>query len=143
MDKTLRDILRDKQQAVFSVAPDATVLDAVKVMVEGGAGCVLIIDKGRVQGLFTERDLMRRVVSPQLDEADTRIDAVMTSDVAIVSPKMTVHEAMSFCTEKRLRHLPVFDGETLLGVVSAGDLTKTAVADQQHTIDDLIRYVSG
>jgi len=141
MDITLSTILKEKQDALFSVDPEATVKEAVDVMVSGGVGCVLVLDKGELVGLFTERDLMRRVAHRGLDPATTPIREVMTTDVATVSPSLNVGEAMSLCTSKRLRHLPVFDGGTLLGVISAGDLTKWAVDDQQHIIDDLFKYI--
>lgn len=143
MERALRDILGEKPQALFSVPPDATVMEAVKIMVEGQVGSVMVIEHGQLRGLFTERDLMRRVMYERLDPEKTAITDVMTKDVATVAPHMTVGEAMTFCTQQRLRHLPVFEGETLLGVISAGDLTKAAVADQQHTIDDLINYIAG
>lgn len=143
MNITLGTILKEKSSALYSVSRRATVLDAVKVMVEGRVGSVVVMGQGGIEGVFTERDLMVRVVHESLDPATTAIEAVMTKDVATVSPYLTVAEAMSLCTEKRIRRLPVVDGDTLLGVVSAGDLTKWAVHDQQHTIEDLTRYIYG
>ncbi|MCP1675248.1 CBS domain-containing protein [Natronocella acetinitrilica] len=143
MDMTLGSIIKEKGGALFSVSPDATVSDAVKVMVDGGVGSVIVLDHGHIKGLFTERDLLRRVVYADKDPATTPIAKVMTADVATVSPDLTVSEAMSLCTEKRIRRLPVVEGDVLLGVVSSGDLTKWAVHDQQHTIDDLTKYIYG
>ena len=143
MDMTLGAILKEKSAALFSVTTGTSVADAVTVMVDGGVGSVLIMDHGHLKGLFTERDLMCRVVYHGLDPRQTPIEEVMTSDVATVRSSLTVGEAMSLCTQRRIRRLPVMDGDTLLGVVSAGDLTKWAVHDQQHTIDDLTRYIYG
>jgi CBS domain-containing protein len=143
METTLGTILKEKQGVLYSVPPEASVQEAVDVMVEGGVGCVLVMKQGRLEGLFTERDLMHRVVTHQLDPKQVVVREVMTREIATVSPKLTVGEAMALCTEKRLRHLPVYEGDTLLGIVSSGDLTKYAVDEQQHTIEDLIRYISG
>jgi len=106
-------------------------------------GCVLVMDHGHLAGLFTERDLMRRINYKGLNPGDEAIKTHMTRELIVGSPDMTVGEAMHLCTEHRIRHVPVFDGDTLLGMVSAGDLTKWAVQDQQHTIEDLTRYIYG
>lgn len=143
METTLGTIIKEKPGALYTVSPDASVQEAVNVMVEGGVGCVMVMNEGRLEGLFTERDLMHRVVSRDLDPRQVAARDVMTREIATVSPKLTVGEAMALCTEKRLRHLPVYEGDTLIGMVSSGDLTKYAVSEQQHTIEDLIRYISG
>lgn len=143
MEMTLGTIIKEKPGVLYTVTPDATVQQAVNVMVEGGVGCVMVMNEGRLEGLFTERDLMHRVVSRELDPGQVATRDVMTREIATVSPKLTVGEAMALCTEKRLRHLPVYEGDTLIGMVSSGDLTKYAVREQQHTIEDLIRYISG
>ena len=143
MDMTLGGIIKEKSSALYSVSRNATVTEAVKIMVDGKVGSVIVIDQGHIGGLFTERDVMCRVVYQGLDPNTTLVDAVMTRDVVTVSSRMTIGEAMSLCTERRIRRLPVMDGTVLLGVVSSGDLTKWAVHDQQHTIEDLTRYIYG
>lgn len=143
MDTTLREILTRKSSQLYSVPVGALVTDAVVTMVENNVGSVLVMDGERLRGLFTERDLMCRVVHEGRDPRDTPVHEVMTDEVAAVDPSMTLDEAMSLCTERRVRHLPVYEGDELLGIVSAGDLTKAAVRDQQHTIDDLVRYIYG
>ncbi len=143
MDTKLGPLLKEKKQALYTVPPDATVADAVKVMVDGGVGCVLIMNRGGIHGLFTERDLMRRIIYKGLSPENEPIKTHMTRELIVASPDMTVGETMHMCTEYRIRHVPVFDGDTLMGMVSAGDLTKWAVQDQQHTIEDLTRYIYG
>lgn len=143
MDTRLGTILRDKPQALYTVAPDATVQEAVKTMAEANVGCIVIMGDGKLQGLFTERDLMTRVIGAGREPTETPIRDVMTSAIATVTPKITVGEAMALCTERRLRHLPVYDGDTMLGIISAGDLTKWAISEQEHTIDELSRYIYG
>lgn len=141
MDQTLGSILKNKSEALYSVPSDASVAEAVKIMADARVGAILVMDKGELCGMFTERDLMTRVVNEGLEPAATPVGQVMTRDIATVSPGVTVGEAMSLCTRKRMRHLPVYEGDTLLGVISAGDLTKAVVDGQQHTIDDLVRYI--
>lgn len=144
MEMSLRGVLEGKpDKTVFSVTPEATVREAVKVMVEGGVGCVLVLQGDQLHGLFTERDLMCRVVGKDKSPDKVRITDVMTTEVATVPPNVTVGEAMTLCTQRRLRHLPVYEDDRLIGVVSAGDLTKAAIQDKQHTIDDLINYIYG
>lgn len=141
MDQTLGSILKNKSEALYSVPSGASVAEAVKIMADARVGAILVMDKGELCGMFTERDLMTRVVNEGLEPAATPVGQVMTRDIATVSPGVTVGEAMSLCTQKRMRHLPVYEGDTLLGVISAGDLTKAVVDGQQHTIDDLVRYI--
>lgn len=143
MDTTLREILSQKSSEIYSVPLDSSVQDAVRKMVDGGVGSVLVMNENRLEGLFTERDLMRRVAYAGLDPASTPVRETMTTEIATVSPGLRVDEAMSLCTERRLRHLPVYEDEKLVGIVSLGDLTKAAVKDQQHTIEDLIKYIYG
>lgn len=143
MEQTLGSILKNKSGSLYSVPSGASVVEAVRIMADARVGAILVIDKDELCGLFTERDLMMRVVNEGLDPTATPVGQVMTRDIATVSPSVTVGEAMSLCTQKRMRHLPVFEGNTLLGVISAGDLTKAAVDNQQHTIEDLVRYIYG
>ncbi len=143
METTLREILSRKSSEIHSVPLDASVQDAVRTMVDGGVGSVLVMDEGRLKGLFTERDLMRRVAYAGLDPAETPVRDKMTTEIATVAPTLRVDEAMSLCTDRRLRHLPVYENDELVGIVSLGDLTKAAVQDQQHIIEDLIKYIYG
>lgn len=144
MEMLLGAILKEKPQALFTISENASVKEAVDIMAESNVGCVMVMDHGRLQGLFTERDLMRRVVHQGRDPQATTVAEVMTTEIATVSPRITVGEAMALCTQKRLRHLPVYDDNNdLLGMVSAGDLTKWAISEQEHTIEDLTRYIYG
>lgn len=143
MDTTLREILSGKGSRIHSVAADAMVEEAVRVMVEAGVGSVLIMDEDQLKGLFTERDLMCRVIHEGRNPAETPVREVMTREIATVAPTVRVDEAMSLCTQRRVRHLPVYEDDRLVGIVSSGDLTKAAVKDQQHTIEDLYKYIYG
>ncbi|MEA5445505.1 CBS domain-containing protein [Gammaproteobacteria bacterium AB-CW1] len=143
MEQSLGSILKDKPGELLAVGPNASVSEAARTMSSHNKGCVLVMDEGGLRGLFTERDLMRRVVAEGLDPARTPVNDVMTSEIVTVGPEVTIGEAMSLCTQRRLRHLPIYKDGELLGIVSAGDLTKALVNDKQHTIDDLIGYIYG
>lgn len=143
METKLSILLQDKGPDVLTVAPDASVLDAVRTMNHAGVGSLLVMNGEELVGIFTERDVLRRVVDPGLEPASTRIAKVMTRDLMTVGPDATVAEAMAVVTEKRCRHLPVCEAGRLLGVVSSGDLTRWATRRQATHIQDLVNYITG
>ncbi len=139
----LRQVLAEKGSEVYRVPPETTVLDAVRAMNRHRVGAVLVTDGDRPVGIFTERDVLRRVVDAGRDPATTPVAEVMTRDVVCVSPEITVQEAMAVITEKRCRHLPVMEGERLVGLVSIGDLTRWVTRHQRFHIQDLVNYITG
>jgi CBS domain-containing protein len=141
--KTIRQILADKSPELCSVSPALAVLDALKLMERMNVGSVLVLDGARVVGIFTERDFARKAIRHTRALADTPVGEMMTVEVRYVTPAQTAEECMALMTEKRVRHLPVLDDGTLLGVVSIGDLVKATIADQQFIIDQLERYITG
>ena len=142
MDSRIDAILEDKGRQVHSVPADSTVWDAVCAMNRAGVGAVLVLEESRLVGIFTERDILTRVVEQKLDAATARVRDVMTKRVAVVHPETTTAEAMAVMTERRCRHLPVFDGDRLVGVVSIGDLTRWTVHDRNFLIEQLYNYVT-
>ena len=106
-------------------------------------GALLVCDDDRVVGIFTERDVLNRVVDPGKDPGTVRVADVMTGDVVTIGPEVSVEEAMAVVTEKRCRHLPVMTGEQLLGLISIGDLTRWVATRQAHHIQDLVNYITG
>lgn len=138
-----RDILRTKGNDVWSVPPDTTVLETLKLMAGRGVGAVLVIDDGQLAGIFTERDYARKVVLAGRSSREATVGEVMTRDVVCVSPERSVDECMALMTDRRVRHLPVVNGEDVVGVVSIGDLVKAKIADQEHTIEQLQSYIAG
>ena len=140
---TVAQILKRKGHHIWSVSPDTSVLDATRLMAEKNIGSVLVIEDGRVQGIFSERDLARRVVAQGLDPATTPVSEVMTHQVLCIDPKATAEEVLAVMTEKRLRHLPVREGDKLLGVVSIGDAVKSIIEHHQCTIQQLVNYITG
>lgn len=140
----LRSVLAEKGSAVYATAPSATVGEAVREMNAKGVGALLVLEPvGRVVGIFTERDVLRRVVDERRDPATTPVRAVMSREVVMVEPSLTVGEAMAIMTRLRVRHLPVVEDGTLYGMVSIGDLTRWLVNDQQEEIDRLVDYITG
>lgn len=140
---TIKRILRDKGDAVFKVPPEATVRQAVETMTRRHVGAVLVCTGCECAGIFTERDLMNRVVLAGLDPATTRVRDVMTADVACVQPSTSANEAMAIMTERRCRHLPVVENGAIVGLVSIGDLVRLESENQQFEIRMLTDYIHG
>jgi CBS domain-containing protein len=141
---SVRDILARKGTHVFTVGKDATVLQAALLMNEHRIGALVVVEGGRVAGMFTERDVLVRVVGGQRDPATTRVADVMTAEVACCSTETSIEEARGAMKNRRIRHLPVVDGgQSLLGMVSIGDLNAHAAADNEHTIHLLQEYLHG
>lgn len=143
MESPLSMLLVEKGSDLYSVSPMDSVADAVRLLVSEHIGCALVMDNDLLAGVFSERDLLTRVVGPGLDVEATRVQDVMTADVLTVPPKLTVREALMICTERRIRHLPVERDGVLLGMVSLGDLARWAIRQQQEAITDLMRYIHG
>lgn len=142
MTTTVQGILRQKGNQVWSVSPTATVREALEVMAERKIGAVLVMEGGLLVGIFSERDYARRGVLMNRGP-ETPIGEMMTFPVYCVTPVQTIEECMGLMTDKHIRHLPVVDGNTILGVVSIGDIVKEMIADQEHLIKGLENYILG
>jgi CBS domain-containing protein len=137
-------ILRSKADAtVYSVAPDASVFDAIRTMAEKGIGALLVMDGPRIVGMVTERDYARKVILEGRSSKDTPVRDIMSSPVMYVRPDQTSDACMQLMTENRLRHLPVLEGEKLIGLISIGDLVKDIISEQQAIIQQLENYIHG
>ncbi|MES1945602.1 CBS domain containing membrane protein [Salinisphaera sp. PC39] len=143
MTTTVREVLDTKGRDIWSVGPDATVYQALVLMAERSIGALLVLEGGRPVGLLSERDYARKVILAGRASRDTPVRDVMTTRVVGVAPERTVEECMALMTDKRVRHLPVMEGERLLGVVSIGDLVKAIIAEQRFIIEQLESYISG
>ncbi|OEC34639.1 CBS domain-containing protein [Pseudomonas cuatrocienegasensis] len=143
--KTVAEIIRAKPQAaVYSVSPDTTVLDAMKMMAEKGVGALVVLDdKGRLAGIVSERDYARKVALLERPSFNVPISEIMTADVLTVSPRDTSQECMQLMTDRHLRHLPVLAEGELIGLLSIGDLVKHTIADQASLIQQLEQYIRG
>ena len=142
--KTAGDVLRSKaDQAVHTITPGASVFDAVKLMADKNIGALLVMEGQKIAGIITERDYARKIVLMSRSSRETAVREIMTSAVMYVRPDQTTEECMVLMTESRLRHLPVVDGNRLLGLVSIGDLVKSIISEQKFTIEQLQQYISG
>jgi CBS domain-containing protein len=141
--QTAADILKAKGDAVWSVPPTATVLDALRVMAEHDVGAVPVLDGDRLVGILSERDYARKVVLAGRSSKDSQVKDIMTAHVVCVAPNRSIDDCMALMTEKRLRHLPVIENKRVVGIVSIGDLVKATIDEQQLTIVQLQSYISG
>lgn len=142
--KSVAQILKSKpEQAVLTIAPDATVYDAIKLMGEKNVGALLVTEHDKIVGIFTERDYARKIALRGHSSRDTPVRDIMSSPVMYVSPSQTNEECMALMTDNRLRHLPVLDQGRLIGVISIGDLVKDVISEQKFIIEQLEHYISG
>lgn len=145
MEQTLSDIIEEKKGRgrICQVNPEATVAEAAKMMKDERVGALLVMNEDWVIGVLTERDIVYRVLAVGRDILSTHVHEVMSKDVVVVKPTLTVPDAMQIVTEKRFRHLPVVKSGQLIGVVSSGDLTRRIVAEREGVIDTLYDYIYG
>ena len=140
---TVKDILQAKGHEVLSVTPDATVYEALKIMADKNVGALVVLDGEAVAGIMSERDYARKVVLHGKSSRGMRVREIMTSSVYYVRPEQNLQECMAQMTDKRVRHLPVLEGDRLVGIISIGDVVKTIIADQEFTIKLLENYITG
>jgi CBS domain-containing protein len=143
MDTPVAALIERKGSAVHSVASTITVAEAVAEMNKKRIGCIVIIDEGRIAGIFTERDVLRRVVGADVDPKTTLVGDVMTRNVHTIPPGTTVEETMALFAERRCRHIPVVDRERLCGLISIGDISRWVADASKAEADHLKNYISG
>ena len=141
--KTVEQILDAKGSDVWSITPEATVLEAIKLMAEKEVGALLVMTGEKPVGIVSERDYARKVILKGRSSKKTSIQDIMTTHVVYASPDQSIEQCMALMTEKRIRHLPIMDGERLRGMLSIGDLVKAVIAEQKLVISELERYISG
>ena len=141
--KTVVQLLRGKGHEVLSVSPETSVFEALEVMAEKNVGALLVVEGGRLAGIFSERDYARKVILKGKASREVPVREIMTSHVLYVRPDQTIEDCMALMTDKRVRHLPVLDGERLVGVISIGDVVKAIITEQKFIIEQLQNYITG
>ncbi|MFI5220825.1 MAG: CBS domain-containing protein [Bacteroidia bacterium] len=140
---TVKSILQKKGNAVFSVKPDQTVYDALKILAEKQIGAVLVMEGEELCGIFSERDYARKVILKGLFSKDALVQDVMTKDVISVTSNANVLDCMTLMSEKHIRHLPVIENNKILGMITIGDTVNTVIHSQRETIESLENYIKG
>jgi len=143
METQLRTLLENKPGAVLSASPEMTVAAAVAVLNARNVGALLVMNGAELVGVFTERDVLRRVVGEHRDPDTTRVGDVMTRDLVVMRPSSTVQDAMTVVSERRFRHLPIVEEGKVVGVISAGDLNHWLIRNRDVDISELVDYIKG
>jgi len=141
--KTIKELLGNKGQEIWSVGPDATVYEAIELMAGKGVGALMVMAEDKPVGIVSERDYARKVILQGRTSKTTPVREIMSSRIIHTSPDRHVEECMTLMTSNKIRHLPVMEGEQLVGMVSIGDLVKATISEQQSTIEHLERYING
>lgn len=139
----ISSLLHQKSSAVWSVAPDSTVFDAIRLMAEKNIGALPVLADGRIVGIFTERDYTRKVALMGKTSKEARVREVISREILTVTPDDSVEDAMRLMTENRVRHLPVVEGLNLVGIISIGDLVNWIISTQNAAIEQMEQYIAG
>lgn len=140
--RTVRQLLEAKPAQLHAIAPTAPVIEAIRAMADHGIGALLVMDGPRLAGIVSERDYARKVILQGRSSLDTPVADIMTARVVSVSPADTADRCMQVMTEHRIRHLPVLEGDAVVGVLSIGDLVKAVIEQQRQELDHLQRYIA-
>jgi CBS domain-containing protein len=141
---SVRDLIRYKSgQPIWSISPDATVFEALQLLAEKKIGAVLVMQNEKIEGILSERDCVRKVDLEGKTSRLVKVKEIMTSHVLYIDIDQPLEECMAVMTEKKVRHLPVFEGDKLVGIVSVGDVLKEIISDQKFMLDQLSRYITG
>ncbi len=141
--KTVRQLLSEKGSTVWTIAPDASVYEALALVAEKNIGALLVVEDGKPVGLVSERDYARKVILKGHTAQASTVQDIMTRCVICVDPDETLDQCMAVITERRVRHLPVLECGDIVGLISIGDLVKAIIDEQQFVIEQLERYISG
>jgi CBS domain-containing protein len=143
MKSTVKEFLGQKDRNVWTIDSDATVYDALVKMSKKGIGALVVLENGKLAGIFSERDYARKVVLYGKSSRESKVSEFMTKEITYVKPETTIEECMTLLSKKHIRHLPVMEGEDLVGVITIRDVLKKVIEDQQLTIQNLEDYIYG
>lgn len=138
---TVAQLLGHKPKGIYGVAPDAPVLEAIRLMAEHGVGALLVMQGEKLAGIVSERDYARKVILKGRSSSDTPVQQIMTAEVITVEPGFSTQQCMQIMTDRRVRHLPVVENGRVLGMLSIGDLVRSVLAEQAQTIEQLENYI--
>jgi CBS domain-containing protein len=140
---TVTQVLQEKGWSAWSISPDATVYDALKLMAEKDVGALLVLEGAKLIGILSERDYARKIILKGKHSKDVLVREIMTEEVIYVTPERTIEECMALMTAKRVRHLPVLEGDRLIGIISIGDAVKAVISEKEFMIRQLEQYITG
>lgn len=140
---TVRDILKNKGTLIYSTTPGSSVFGALELMARHNVGALLVMEDKKMVGIFSERDYARKVILKGKSSRETLVREIMTADPVVIAPDETIRQCLTVMTERQVRHLPVVEADSVLGVVSIGDVGKLLIADHEDTIDKLETYIRG
>ena len=140
--KPVIELLKKREAVLHQVAPDVLVFDGLKLLADYGAGAMVVMDGGRLVGMLSERDYTRKVALQGRNSRETRVADIMTRDVITVTPKTGTRACMALMSQKKIRHLPIVEGDRVLGVISILDIMDDIIADHEQTIAQLQHYIS-
>jgi len=143
MDSTVRQILKEKGGEVWSVTPATTIFETLRLMTDKDIGAVVVVDGGKLVGIFSERDYVRQAVKDVETIKHRPVSDFMTPKVVTITPEETVKDCMLYMTAGHIRHLPVVEGEKLIGIITIGDVVKTIISDQTQQLEEMENYISG
>ena len=141
--KPVSELFKNRPNTLWSVGPDDSVFDAIKVLAEKGVGALMVMDKGKLVGILSERDYTRKIALLGKNSKETSVRDIMTPNVLVVTPTTRTRQCMAIMSEKNIRHLPVIDGSTVVGMLSIRDLMNDIIADHEFTISQLESYIKG
>ena len=141
--KTVANILEAKGSEVFSVAPGASVYEALQILADKNVGALVVMDGETLVGIISERDYARKVILVDRSSKSTSVSEIMSTAVSTVEPATSIEECMALMTERHFRHLPILEGDTLVGMISIGDVVKAVIADLAAMVDQLESYIRG
>lgn len=140
---TVGQLLEAKGGNIWSVTPQKNAYEALQIMAQKDVGALLVVEDGKLVGIFSERDYARKVILKGKSSKETSVSDLMTSDVFYIDQGYSVHDCMALMTEKHIRHLPVIENDKLIGIITIGDVIKQIISDQEFTIKELEKYISG